>query len=51
LFFCYLINIGFGSACTAGILLPLKFTVGIRLTPEEELRGLDWIGKRIDLIF
>ncbi len=51
MFFIYLINIGFGSACTAGILLPLKFTIGIRLTPEEELRGLDWIGKTIYFIF
>jgi len=36
---------GFGSVCTAGILLPLKYTIGIRLSPEEELRGLDHIGK------
>ncbi|CAF0734413.1 unnamed protein product, partial [Adineta steineri] len=33
--------IGFASACTAGLLLPLKYTIGIRLSPEEELRGLD----------
>ncbi|CAF0734385.1 unnamed protein product [Adineta steineri] len=32
---------GFASACTAGLLLPLKYTIGIRLSPEEELRGLD----------
>ncbi|UJR34341.1 hypothetical protein I4U23_021744 [Adineta vaga] len=36
--------IGFASACTAGILLPLKYTIGIRLSAEEELRGLDWIA-------
>jgi len=52
LFFCFHSNnIGFASACTAGILLPLKYTIGIRLTPEEELQGLDWIGKIIYLIF
>ncbi|CAF4161806.1 unnamed protein product [Adineta steineri] len=36
-----LTTIGFASACTAGLLLPLKYTIGIRLSPEEELRGLD----------
>ncbi|CAF0817753.1 unnamed protein product [Adineta steineri] len=35
---------GFASVCTAGILLPLKYTIGIRLSPDEELRGLDWIA-------
>lgn len=40
-------GLGFGGACTAGILLPLKYTIGIRLSPEEELRGLDYIGKLI----
>ena len=29
------------------ILLPLKYTIGIRLSPEEELRGLDHIGKQL----
>jgi len=36
---------GFATVCTAGILLPLKYTIGIRLSPEEEIRGLDYIGK------
>ena len=36
---------GFASACTAGILFPLDWIIGIRLSPAEELRGLDWIGK------
>jgi ammonia channel protein AmtB len=45
----FVLNIGFGSACTAGILLPLKYTIGIRLSPEDELRGLDFIGKFIYL--
>jgi ammonia channel protein AmtB len=48
--FLFVLNIGFGSACTAGILLPLKYTIGIRLSPEDELRGLDFIGKLIYLI-
>jgi ammonia channel protein AmtB len=38
-------KIGFAGTCTALILLILKFTIGIRLSPEEELRGLDHIGK------
>ncbi|CAF3595717.1 unnamed protein product [Rotaria sp. Silwood1] len=33
--------IGFAAACTAGILLPLHFTIGIRLAREDELTGLD----------
>lgn len=42
---------GFAGACTAGILLPLKYTIGIRLSPEEEFRGLDHIGKRKSSLF
>jgi ammonia channel protein AmtB len=38
---------GFCGACTAGILIPLKYTIGIRLSAEDEMRGLDWIGKLI----
>lgn len=41
----FFLNKGFAGACTALILLPLKYTIGIRLSAEEELRGLDWIGK------
>ncbi|CAF5155574.1 unnamed protein product, partial [Rotaria sp. Silwood1] len=33
--------IGFATVCTAGILLPLHFTIGIRLAHEDELTGLD----------
>ncbi|CAF1594815.1 unnamed protein product [Adineta ricciae] len=33
--------IGFAAACTAGILLPLHWTIGIRLAKEEEIEGLD----------
>ncbi len=43
IFICLIV--GFASVCTAGILLPLKYTIGIRLSAEEELRGLDDIGK------
>ncbi|CAF0767353.1 unnamed protein product [Adineta steineri] len=39
-----LTTVGFASACTAGILIPLKYTIGIRLSADEELRGLDWIA-------
>ena len=31
--------------CTAGILLPLHLTIGIRLTEEDELKGLDMTGE------
>ncbi|CAF1594799.1 unnamed protein product, partial [Adineta ricciae] len=33
--------IGFAAACTAGILLPLHWTIGIRLPPSDEIEGLD----------
>ncbi|CAF4948047.1 unnamed protein product, partial [Rotaria sp. Silwood1] len=33
--------IGFAAACTAGILLPLDWIMGIRLAKEDELEGLD----------
>lgn len=36
--------------CTAGILLPLHLTIGIRLDKEDELRGLDMTGKIIILL-
>ena len=42
---------GFSAACTAGILLPLDWIIGIRLSPEEELLGLDWIGKKKNVFF
>ncbi|CAF1594809.1 unnamed protein product [Adineta ricciae] len=31
----------FAAACTAGILLPLHWTIGIRLAREDEMEGLD----------
>ncbi len=33
--------LGFAAACTAGILLPLHWTIGIRLSKEDEIEGLD----------
>ncbi|CAF3947658.1 unnamed protein product, partial [Rotaria sordida] len=33
--------IGFAAACTAGILLPLHFIIGIRLPHDDEITGLD----------
>jgi ammonia channel protein AmtB len=38
-------KIGFAGSCTALILIILKYTIGIRLSPEDEMRGLDFIGK------
>ena len=37
--------LGFAAACTAGILFPLHWTIGIRLAKEDELEGLDLTGK------
>lgn len=39
------IVIGFAAACTAGILLPLDWMMGIRLAKEDEVEGLDMAGK------
>jgi Amt family ammonium transporter len=36
--------IGFAAACTAGILYPLDWIIGIRLGKEDELEGLDVTG-------
>ena len=33
--------LGFAAACTAGILYPLDWIMGIRLGKEDELEGLD----------
>jgi len=41
--------LGFACVCTAGILLPLHFTIGIRLSKEDEIKGLDVTGKIFDL--
>ena len=45
------VQIGFCGACTAIILLFLKFTIGIRLKPEDERRGLDYIGNIVSFPF
>jgi ammonia channel protein AmtB len=37
--------LGFAAACTAGILYPLDWLIGIRLAKEDELEGLDLTGK------
>ena len=42
--------IGFGAVCTAGILLPLHFIMGIRLAREDELQGLDAASKPLLLL-
>jgi len=36
--------LGFAAACTAGILYPLDWIIGIRLAKEDELAGLDLAG-------
>jgi ammonia channel protein AmtB len=36
--------LGFAAACTAGILYPLDWIMGIRLAKEDELEGLDLTG-------
>ena len=40
-----LIGIGFAAVCTAGILLPMKWMMNIRLAKEDEREGLDVIGE------
>lgn len=39
-----LTTIGFASICTAGILLPMDFIIGIRLPVEEQVAGMDIHG-------
>lgn len=34
----------YSAACTAVILLPMHFTIGIRLNPTDEIRGLDTVA-------
>jgi ammonia channel protein AmtB len=41
--------LGFAAACTAGILLPLRLIIGIRLAKEDEIEGLDLTGKVFSL--
>ena len=36
--------LGFAAVCTAGILYPLDWMIGIRLEKEHELEGLDLAG-------
>ena len=33
---------GWSALATAGILLAIKYTMGLRVTPEEEAEGLDY---------
>ncbi|CAF0822038.1 unnamed protein product [Rotaria sp. Silwood1] len=44
--------IGFSCACTIGILLPLKWTIGIRISVQDEIVGLDWAvhGERWEVV-
>ncbi|CAF4094295.1 unnamed protein product [Rotaria sp. Silwood2] len=44
--------IGFSSVCTIGILLPLKWTIGIRISVQDEIVGLDWAvhGERWEIV-
>ncbi len=39
-----MILLGFAAVCTTGILLPLNWTIGIRLAKEDEMEGLDAAG-------
>ncbi len=40
----FFVVIAFAAACTAGILYPLDWIMGIRLAKEDELEGLDLTG-------
>jgi len=40
----FFVVIAFAAACTAGILYPLDWIMGIRLAKEDELKGLDYAG-------
>ncbi len=40
----FFVVIAFAAACTAGILYPLDWIIGIRLAKEDELEGLDLTG-------
>ncbi|CAF4932330.1 unnamed protein product, partial [Rotaria sp. Silwood1] len=44
--------IGFSAACTLLILLPLKWTIGIRISVQDEIVGLDWAvhGERWEVV-
>ncbi|CAF0932990.1 unnamed protein product [Rotaria sp. Silwood1] len=44
--------IGFSTACTLLILLPLKWTIGIRISVQDEIVGLDWAvhGERWEVV-
>ncbi len=39
-----MILLGFAAVCTTGILLPLHWIIGIRLTEQDEIEGLDASG-------
>ena len=36
-----LVTVGFSAVCTAAILLPMHFTIGIRIDRVDQVRGLD----------
>jgi ammonia channel protein AmtB len=42
--------VGFAAVCTAGILYPLDWIMGIRLAKEDELEGLDLTGSRYSFL-
>ena len=42
-----MIVVGFAATCTAGILLPLDWIMGIRLAKEDEIEGLDMTGEKV----
>ena len=44
-----LVVIGFSSACTAAILLPMHFTIGIRINRLDQVRGLDNVAHGVIL--
>jgi ammonia channel protein AmtB len=46
-----MIFLGYAAVCTAGILLPLHWTIGIRLGREQEIEGLDASSKRFIFLY
>jgi len=42
--FRYFKTVGFSAVCTAGILLPMQLTFGIRLNPDDQIVGMDMTG-------
>jgi Amt family ammonium transporter len=44
-----LVVLGFSTACTAAILLPMHFTIGIRISQLDQVRGLDNVAHGVIL--